>query len=262
MLKEVISFGIFLALSALSVYCLMLLRRWKGRINRAAAIIAIAAAYLGLTYLISLWASMGGWPEGMFYMMVVVFIVPPMMVGMAVFLILTLFGGETGGVRRVGMISSFVVLILVIMALVFNRQIRALWYSEHLDSPDPQTRSYAVLMLGGTRVHMAAPTIIRAAGDKDPTVRKNAIIALLTLDDPANLPVVRAALDDEDAGVRKAAVIAILPLGRGGPEVVADLKRMLADPEPSVRMVAANGLDTIDPQWRGRPDTPEEFRLP
>lgn len=262
MTKELLSVGLFFVITAVSVFGLALLWRRSGRAGRATGIVGITAGYLILTYLISLWAARGGWPEGMFFMMAAIFVVPTVVVVIAILLIIALFGGEGGSDRRAGMIASFVVLALVLLALVFNRYLRLAWYWTDLDDPDPNKRAYAILMLGETGLEAAEPMILSAAHDPNPAVRKGVVLALSTIDDPDTLGTVRAALSDEDAGVRETAIIAIVPLGRADPEVVGDLKRMLTDPDPHVRDAAASGLTTIDPTWATAPDVPEAYRQP
>jgi hypothetical protein len=254
--KEFVSIGIFLIMTAVSFYGLALLWRRLGSAARAAAIVGIAAAYAALTYLLSLWAAQGGWPEGMFFMMTALFVAVPAVVVFAVLLVLALFGGPGRG-RRVGMAVSFIVLGVILVAFAFNGYLRLAWYARDLDNPDPDRRGYAVLMIGQTGLSAAGPMIISAAHDPVPAVRRNAVLALATLDDPDTVAAVREALSDEDAGVREAAVIAVVPLGRGGPEVVSDLKRMLGDPDPGVREAAAGGLDTLDPTIRTAPAVPK-----
>ena len=184
-----------------------------------------------------------------------------MVVACAVALVLALFGGaEPRTWQRSALWIFFLILALFIAALALNRQIRAAWYQRYLDDPNPNRRGYAVLMLGGTELKSMVPVIVGRLDDEDPTVRKDAILALSTIDDPGALPAVRAALGDEDPGVRETAVIVIVPLGRGGPEVIDDLIRMLADPDARVRDAAASGLDTLDPRWREGPDVPPAFR--
>jgi HEAT repeat protein len=109
---------------------------------------------------------------------------------------------------------------------------------------------------------LAEPMILSAVHDPNPRVRANAVLALASLDDPDTVSVVRAALSDEDPRVREMAVIAVVPLGRGGPEVVADLKRMLDDPDPGVRDAAARGLDGLAPEWRTGAGVPQEYLRP
>lgn len=262
MVKELASVALFLVITVASFYGLALLWKRVGRVGRAVAIVGIAAAYIALTYLISLWAAKGGWPEGMFYMMTALFVAAPAVVVFAVLLIIALFGGSDGRGRRVGMITSFVVLGVILLTLVFNKYVRLAWYGRDLDNPDPGRRGYAVLMIGETRLRAAEPMILEVVNDPNPSVRKDAILALATIDDPGTAAVVRAALFDEDAEVRETAVIAIVPLGRGGPEVMSDLKRMLTDPDPQVREAAEGGLDTLDPAWRTAPDVPQAYRKP
>jgi hypothetical protein len=198
----------------------------------------------------------------MFYMTTAVFVVPSVIVVFSILLIVAVFGGERGSRRRAGMIASFAVLALILLALAFNRYLRLAWYWTQLDNPDARKRAYAVLMVGETRLKAAEPMILSAAADPSPAVRKGAMLALVSLDDPGAIDVVRAALSDGDAGVRETAVIAIVPLGRGDGRVAADLTRMLADPDPYVRDAAASGLDAIDPTWRNSPDAPEAYRQP
>jgi hypothetical protein len=262
MIKEFLSVGLFLVITAASGIGVALLWRRSGRGGRATAIIGITAAYLILTYLISLWATRGGWPEGMFFMMAAVFVVPAAVVILVVLLIIALFGGEGGRGRRAGMIASFTVLAVIILALVFNKYLRLAWYWRDIDNPDPNDRAYAILMIGETGLKAAEPMILKAVHDPSPHVRADAILALASMDDPDTVPIVREALFDEDAEVRKMAVDVIVPLGRGGAEVVSDLKRMLDDPDPYVRDAAARGLDGIDRTWRAAPDVPEEYRNP
>jgi len=262
MIKEFLSVGLFLVITATAGIGVALLWRRSGRRGRAAAIVCIAAAYLLLTYLISLWATRGGWPEGMFFMMAAVFVVPAAVVVLAVLLIIALFGGEGGRGRRAGLIASFTVLALILLALSFNRYLRFIWYWKDVHNPDPRTRAYAVLMVGETQLKIAEPIVLSAVRDPSPAVRRDAVLALASIDDPDTVEVVREALHDEDAGVREMAVIVLVPLGRGGPRVVTDLKQMLADPDPYVRDAAASGLDGIDRSWRAGPDVPEEYRNP
>jgi hypothetical protein len=260
MIKELICIALFLLINAGSVIGLARLWRYRGRAGRAAGVVGIAAAYVILTYLISLAAAKGGWPEGMPFMMAVMFVGVPAVVAFAVLLILAVFGPGRTPRRRVGMIVSFAVLAVIIASLIFSKHLRLVRYSVDMDDPDPQKRGYAVLMIGGTGLRSAEPMILSAARDKDPTVRKNALLALCTIDDPGTLEVVRAALSDVDAGVRETAVITVVPLGRGGPQVISDLKRMLGDPDPNVREAAAGGLDSLEPGWRAAPDAPVEYR--
>ncbi len=262
MIKELLSTGLFVAVTAASILGLVLLWRRTGRAGRAAGIVGITAVYLILTYLLSLWAARGGWPEGMFFMTTAIFVVPSVVVVFSILLIIAVFGGEGGSRRRAGMIASFAVLTLILLALAFNRYLRLAWYWTELDNPDAHKRAYAVLMVGETGLKMAEPMILSAADDPSPAVRKGAMLALVSIDDPTSIDVIRAALADEDAGVRETAVIAIVPIGRGDGRVAADLKRMLADPDPYVRDAAASGLDTIDPAWRNAPDIPEAYRQP
>ncbi len=260
MVKELASVALFFLITAGSFYGLALSWKRVGRAGRAAVIVGIGAAYPALVYLISLWAARGGWPNGMPYMMVALFVGVPAIVAFAVLLIIALFGGGSG--RRAGMVTSFVVLGVILLTLVFNKYVRLAWYGRDLDNPDPGRRGYAVLMIGETRLRAAEPMIIEAVNDPHPSVRKDAILALATIDDPDTAAVVRAALFDEDAGVRETAVMAIVPLGRGGPEAMSDLKRMLTDPDPQVREAAESGLDTLDPAWRTAPDAPQSYRRP
>jgi hypothetical protein len=261
MTKELISAGLFILLSAGAVFCLIALWRVPGRARRAAGLVSTGGIYLLFTYLISLWAAKGGWPEGMFTMMAVVFVMPAVMVADVVVLILTLFGGA--GVRtwrKAALLLSFLILALLILAFAFNRQIRAAWYQRDLDDPDPNRRGYGLLMLGGTGLSSMVPIISDGLDDTDATVRKDAVLALGTIDDPAALPAVKKALGDEDPGVRAAAAITIVPLGRDRPEVRQDLIRMLSDPDPQVREAAVMGLDTIDPNWRTLHDVPDGIK--
>ncbi len=262
MVKELFSVGLFLILTAVSAVAVASLWRRRGRAGRAAGIIGTAAVYLALTYLISLWAARGGWPEGMFFMMTAVFVVPVAVIGFAVYLIIALFGGDGTRRRRTGMIVSFSVLAVILLALVFNRHLRLAWYSMDMDSPDPDERARAVLMIGETGLRLAEPAVLSAVHDPNPRVRANAVLALASLDDPDTVSAVREALSDEDAKVREMAVIAVVPLGRGGPEVVSDLKRMLGDPDPLVTDAAARGLDGLAPEWRADPDVPQAYRRP
>jgi len=262
MTKELASVGIFLLITIVSFYGIVVLWPHRGRAGRAAATVGIGAAYLALTYLLSLWAQAGGWPEGMFFMMAAVFIVPPVVVAFVVILIVALFGGGDRGWRKIVMALSFAVLALILLAFAFNTYLRLGWYAKDLDSPDPRVRAYAVLMVGETGLTAAEPMVLAAVHDSSPEVRKNALLALASIDDPETVGVVRTALSDEDPSVREMAIIAIVPLGRGGPEVVADLKRMLTDPDPGVREAAAGSLDSLDPTWRDAPDIPEPYRRP
>jgi hypothetical protein len=262
MAKELVSVGLFLAITVASFYGLTVLWSRLGRAGRAAAVVGTGAAYCVLTYLISLWAARGGWPEGMFYMMAALFVGVPAVIGFAVLLIIALFGGTGSPGRRAGMITSFVVLGALLLALVFNKYLRLAWYERDLDNPDPGRRGYAVLMLGETRLTAAEPMVRAALNDPNPSVRKDAVLALGTIDDPDTAAAVRGALSDEDAAVREAAAIVIVPLGRGGPEVVSDLKGVLSDPDPRVRGAAEMGLDTLDPSWRTAADIPETYRKP
>jgi hypothetical protein len=261
MAKEFISLGLFLLLSAGVVFVLVPLWRMSGRAGRAVGVVLIGAAYVALTFVISQWASSGGWPEGMFVIMAAVFVAPVVVLIYLVALIIALFGGgEVRTWRRTALWISFLILALIIAALALNKQIRAAWYQRDLDNPDPHKRGYAVLMLGHTELRSMVPVIVERLGDEDPAVREDALLALCTIDDPKALPAVREALNDPDPGVREKAVTVIVPLGRGGPEVIDDLMRMLADPEARVRDAAVSGLDTIDPQWRERPDVPQAYR--
>ncbi|MBN2223783.1 MAG: HEAT repeat domain-containing protein [Deltaproteobacteria bacterium] len=262
MIKEFLSLGLFLAITAASVVAMVFLWRRPARAGRAAGIVCITAVYLVLTYLISLWATQGGWPDGMFFMMAAVYIVPPAVVAFTILLIVALFGGDGKSRRRTGMIVSFGVLAVILLALVFNKYLRLAWYWMDVDSPDPKERAYAVLMIGETGLKSAEPMILSAINDPSPQVRESAVLALASLDDPETVSVVRSALSDEDPGVRRMAVMAVVPLGRGGAEVVSDLKRMLGDPDPYVRDAAVLGLDGLDPEWRTAPDVPEEYRQP
>lgn len=258
--KEFLSTGILLLMTALSLAGTAMLWRRVGRAGRALGIIAIAAGYLVAAYLLSVWASAGGWPEGMFFMMVAMVAVPVATIVLLVLLIVALFGGAAGSWRRPAMIASFTVLALILLAIAFNRHLRLAWHRMDLDDPNPDRRAHAVLMLGQTRLKAAVPLVVEAARDEDPSVRENAILSLASIDDTGALPIVRRALSDEDAGVREMAVMAVVPLGRGGPEVTADLKRMLSDPDPGVRKAAEEGLDSIEPNWRTSPDIPETYR--
>jgi hypothetical protein len=260
MAKEFISVGLFFVLTVAAFIVTARLWRRGGRTRRAAGIVGIAAAYLALTYLVSLWVGKGGWPEGMFFMMIAVFVVPAAVLVLVVLLIMALFGYDGTSRRPIGLIVSFTLLGLIILAAAFNQYLRLAWYRMDINDPDPDERAYAVLMIGETGIAAAGPVIVSALHDPDPHVRENAVLALASLDDPNTLPMAREALADEDAGVREMAVIVVVPLGRGGPEVVADLRRMLDDPDPRVREAAAGGLDGIDPGWRSAPDTPEEYR--
>ncbi len=260
MVKELVTVGIFLIMTAASFAVLARLWRRTGRAGRVAAILGIAAAYCALTYLLSLWAARGGWPEGMFYMVTALFVAVPAVVVFAVLLIVASFGGSPR--RRAGMIASFCVLVLIILAMAFNQYLRLAWYGKDIDNPDPRARAHAVLMAGGTRLRAAEPMVLSVVNDPSPEVRRNAVLALASIDDPETVGVVRDALSDEDPGVREMAVIAVVPLGRGGPEVVGDLKRMLSDPDTRVREAAEGGLDTLDPAWRAAPDVPEAYRTP
>ncbi len=262
MAKEFLSVGLFLILTVAAFIAVARLWRRYGRARRAGGIVVVAAAYLGLAYLISLWAGKGGWPEGMFFMMIAVFVVPAAVFVLVVLLILALFGSDGKSARPVALTVSFTLLGLIILALVFNQYLRLAWYRMDIANPDPDERAYAVLMVGETGLRAAEPMVVSALDDPSPRVRENAVLALASLDDPDTLPLAREALTDEDARVREMAVIVVVPLGRGGPEVVADLKRMLDDPDPYVREAAASGLDGVAPEWRSAPDAPEEYRRP
>jgi hypothetical protein len=261
MAKEFISLGLFLLLSAGAIFGIFTLWRVRGRAGRAAGIALIGAAYVALTFVICQWASAGGWPEGMFVIMAAVFVAPVVVIVCVIALILALFGGaEKKTWQRSALWISFLILALIIAALALNKQIRAAWYQKDLDDPNPHKRGYALLMLGGTELKSMVPVIVDHLADEDPSVRRDALLALSTIDDRTALPAVREALNDPDPGVRETAVTVIIPLGRGGPEVADDLVRMLSDPDEGVRDAAVSGLDTIDPQWRERPDVPQAYR--
>jgi HEAT repeat protein len=108
---------------------------------------------------------------------------------------------------------------------------------------DVPVRRYLVLVLGKLGDRAAVPTLIRAAGDPDPSTRLYAIWALGMLGDPRAFPTALAASEGEDPGLRKMAAYVLGKLGE--PRAVPRLKVLLGDRVADVRWNAAIALASL-----------------
>ena len=90
----------------------------------------------------------------------------------------------------------------------------------------------------------AVPALTEAIASADRQARLQALWALTRIDTPAAHGVVRRALVDADAGVRQAAARSVFTTRDVG--AAAGLRRLLADPHPTVRREAAAALGRVD----------------
>jgi HEAT repeat protein len=141
-----------------------------------------------------------------------------------------------------------------------------------LDDPEPETRRLAVQQLAQLRGREVAPLLVRALGDPDWRVRKEATSIVQSIDARETvLAALRAALSDRvNIGLRNAAVEALIAIGAdalpvaieaydaldedgrklavevlaGVPDVrgTVALTQALRDPDPNVRSSAAEAL--------------------
>lgn len=119
-----------------------------------------------------------------------------------------------------------------------------------LQREDPAVRSGVVEVLLGLDGDEAAALLIESAGDRDPTVRTDALLALGLRAEPSGRAAVEAALADGDAGVRRAAAAACHSLCRSPTALaqlvdlaLADQERAVAQRALSAALISTEGRD-------------------
>lgn len=261
MAKEFLLIGLFLITTAAAVGGVVASWKIENRAKRGAAIFAILAFYLFISYLIARWAGAGGWPEGMLAIPFVVMVAMPVALGMLIAFIFTLFaGGKPSSLKRAALITALSLIGVAILGMIFNRPIRAQWYLRDVDNPDPTTRRLAVIMVGEYGSKKVLPVLLKAAGDEDSGVRESAVFGMMSLGDPGAAPAVRRALKDESPNVRRAAAYCIVSVARGEPWLLEELLPLLSDTDEWVREAAVSSLDAVDTGWRKRPGVPPSYR--
>jgi HEAT repeat protein len=120
-----------------------------------------------------------------------------------------------------------------------------------LQREDAPVRSGVVEVLQGLSGEESAELLIEAAGDRDPTVRTNAILSLGLRAEPSGRAAVETALADADPGVRRAAAAACHALCRSPAALNQLVELALADQERAVAQralsAALNSTEGRDP---------------
>jgi HEAT repeat protein len=114
---------------------------------------------------------------------------------------------------------------------------------EDLTKPDPEARGKAAAALGNLGPHAVAavPALVKALQDDDATVYSKAIFALARAGKPA-VPALIEALKSENSQVREGAAEVLGEIGKDAKTAVPQLKDLLKDNAPHVRVQAAMAL--------------------
>lgn len=260
MTKEFAALVIFLLVTAFYAGGVFALWRLSDRSIRAIFMIIASALYLAISFFIVKWASSGGWPEGIIVTPIVIVTAPILALSVILVLIVSSFMPWEKGRLRTNVMWTCIILFFSLCAgIIFFRPLRCNSFLTDLDSEDSWERSYAASELGRCGCKKAVPALIYALDDENENVRTSAVFALGSIEDPAVYPEVKKMLKDKSPKVRVAAAYVIVPLGRGDEEVDALLIGLLSDEDEEVRYAAESGLEVLSENWRNLPGVPEDY---
>ncbi|UYP46691.1 hypothetical protein NEF87_002976 [Candidatus Lokiarchaeum ossiferum] len=115
---------------------------------------------------------------------------------------------------------------------------------QHLSSPNPRFRQYAIVSLGQTKNPEIIKPLLKLLNDEDAYVRRACATALSDVKDPATVKEFIARLDDENAEIRETAARALGKLG--DIDAILGLIHALYDTSNAVREEAAKSLGDLE----------------